>query len=289
MANRIIINPYDQQAPQYRPEIITRAVVGAETQDEARTRLLDLWNDNNLLERAAWDAQVAADKVAKDAAAAQVAATKAQEKKLADEEAEKRRPPYPAFNPKGMVGDSREFRPSDTAINLLRAGKYAPLFYFTREGRQSYGSSTSSNAAEALEELLSLVRKDGDFVVQPSAVKIKPGEEDQHLSVLQVSSGLRNLIDTMVQLRCPSEHTDALEQFLWRWTNHRSHGDKHGSDVLIRYQAYVRKRWHDSLALPRIEDRTNISLWNDKLFDELKADYRDEMFTSVVDRSVLPS
>ncbi|KAI0042086.1 hypothetical protein FA95DRAFT_1575945 [Auriscalpium vulgare] len=205
MANRITVNPYDLQPPVYRPEVIATAIVGQETPDEAQQRMLNLWTQNNALERGAWDAQVAADKVVSDAAAAQEAADRVQEERLAAEEAEKRRPQLPDFNPNGKIGDKQDYRPSDTALALLKAGKYAPLYYFTSEGCETHGVTASDRDDD---DAVATLRKDGTVALKEKP--LRACHQDERLTAQQVSVGLRCLLTTLIKLRWPDKHVDAL-------------------------------------------------------------------------------
>jgi len=256
----------DHAGPHYTA--VRNQLVGAGlTEDQAIASLNESWDLGHQERLAEWNTQVETERQARedDERRALEQAEEARKKQEEEEERERReiekkRPQMNDFNETQMVDDVVSLRPSPYATRKLEDFEYVELYYFTPEGCRD----AHENHRTQHEESLGLANVEGVLSFRPlAAVKAsKNVVQDSDLSWRQMSMAKSSMIDFLqTNTRWPSKHIQALALFFVRLETHPMRTQPYGEEILLRYQARVRRDWHDRLK--RGTGAFNISLINE--------------------------
>ncbi|KAJ7076770.1 hypothetical protein B0H15DRAFT_790221 [Mycena belliarum] len=272
---RIARNPDLDLCPDFAGPIFRTARDAITTADPNKTTdnvvadFTAAWQADWDIQKAAWDAQEAADQAARDTTAqaasdeaarkqAELDAEAAAEKR----EADKKKPKLNDFDSTKGVGDSIAPRPSSFALRKLERFEYVELWYFTREGCTDAAASAASKTIN--EDALALAKLD-DFVGLRPAASFSASKnvvKDNDLSWEQLLFAKNSMLEHMAALSWPDKHVSSLADFWYSLETHPSRSLLHGDRIVLTYQAEVRIEWHERL---KRNKGFNIAFINDNL------------------------
>lgn len=145
-----------------------------------------------------------------------------------------------------MVTDKRIPDPSDYALRKLQNYEYVELWYFSSRGCTEAARSNLSTDMESL----SITRVDNTLELQPSrAVAHAKGViPDQDLSWLEMSAAKNNMLSHMAKCGWDKDTVAAFLEFYIALDLHSTRGEEHAEQVLLAYQAEIRRDWHQEVA-----------------------------------------
>ncbi|THH13682.1 hypothetical protein EW146_g6576, partial [Bondarzewia mesenterica] len=176
-----------------------------------------------------------------------------------------------------MVDVHLPARPSTYALEKLRKCEYVELYYFTPQGCQEAASSIhdSSDSTYAIAEI-------GDKLTlkNSSATSSRHVIKDVDLSWEQVEVARPVFLQYIATVPWPQEYIDWHMEFFYHLGSHPHRGRvPYGPQVLVHYQARVRRQWHDALSH---KEGFNLGSINEllltKIYNELQ---QDEKSTSI--------
>ncbi|KAH8091367.1 hypothetical protein BXZ70DRAFT_482736 [Cristinia sonorae] len=257
MAARIEINPYNQQCPNFGAdeyEEIRILFSQARPDDDPIAHLETAWKTRNEQDKALWDAQVEADgppepvppppRLPRAANPGQPLLT------------------FTAGKRVGRIGDQI----CAYARNRLRNFEYLPLFYCTAAGIEATKASST-----ALSDGYGLVPSENGLQIRPCN-EFKAYQHvvpDENLSWAEVSDASYLFMAEIKALDWPRETVLAIHSFFYQLETHELRRREGGLEVLVHYQAIVRKSWHDHI--DRKVELFDIS----KIDDEVMADCKE--------------
>ncbi|KAF8811032.1 hypothetical protein BYT27DRAFT_7073606, partial [Phlegmacium glaucopus] len=175
-------------------------------------------------------------------------------------EVEKKKPKINDFDENRMGDEIIMPRPSPFAINKLKNFDYVKLSYFTPEGcaadmEDQDGGKTTADKAFGLAEV------NGVIALKPIA-SFKASKhiiKDRDLTWRQMIMGKNAMIHQMNKLGWPEKHVNALALFYLKLEDHPMRLRPNGDEILITFQAAVRREWHDALDRKEGFNITNIN------------------------------
>ncbi|KAF9016462.1 hypothetical protein BDZ89DRAFT_1022748, partial [Hymenopellis radicata] len=275
---RITIDPHLLTCPDFTLPAFddTRAAVVAHkmiTDAEAVQALTDSWTAQNDLDKVAWLAQVAADRILEEEA-----------ERLRKEQVEKdreaaaqavqdglqairdKRPKLGVFDPNASVPDFIDARIPAFAEEKLKAKKWVALYYFTLAAAQE--ASRSRHATNP--ETMSWVTNDSDpsgssFSLAPSVEPSKKAVADRDLAPIDFDYASSNYLRQIRRLGWNDDHCTTLTNFFFHIKNHPIRGRQEGVRATQRYADEVRQEWHNCMA--NGEMAFNIAIVNESLLE----------------------
>ena len=136
-------------------------------------------------------------------------------------------------------------RPSTYVIDKFRKAEYVPLWYFTEQGCQAAEMDKAAN-----EETWDVTKGSDDKLSLRSAATNRPNPNalnDEQLTWDQFMDGNHLLIRWLIPAGWPTKYAKVISTFFWQIENHEEKSFPGGKDMLLLYQACVRKSWHDEL------------------------------------------
>ncbi|KAF8060860.1 hypothetical protein FPV67DRAFT_1673693 [Lyophyllum atratum] len=182
--------------------------------------------------------------------------------------------------------------PSRFALNKLKEFEYIELSYFTMEACASAAKHDHSVSSDAL-----------TFTHINNVVSLKPLTQyrasskvipDEDLEWQQMSLASTSLLAHMLKAHWPEKLLQALHLFFYQIINHQWRTKSNGYEVLLIYQARIRREWHRQLKDTEGDGAFNIGNINHDFLiviqDELDEKRRQKGFAeSVSPRLMKPS
>jgi hypothetical protein len=198
-----------------------------------------------------------------------------QEAEAEKREKDKKKPKLNGFDENKTVGNFITPCPAAFALNKLENFDFVELWYFTQEGCLD-ASDTHRTAAE---EAFGLSKVDGFVALKPVA-SFKASRNvlrDIDLTWRQMTMGKTLLLLHMAKAGWSEAHTTALTHFFLNLEMSDYRSRPNGERILLAYQAWVRREWHDAL---KRDEGFNIGILNntllrtiaDELWDTIRAD-----------------
>ncbi|KAF8961729.1 hypothetical protein BDZ97DRAFT_1905448 [Flammula alnicola] len=273
-AARILHDPNISVQPDFTITVYDfarNAVAQAEgiTPAEATERMTAAWNADQNDKIAAWNLQLEADQVATQAAMAQAAG--GQQIQPPQQQQEPPPPPPPLLEPHHHIAEQanpqrplakkkaklRPFqankpvatestpRPSRFAIHKLEEHEYVELHYFTPEAcveAEKYDQTISQDS-------FMITKVDETMAFKPMAAHKASSKivSDENLSWKQMTLAKNTMLAKMAKTGWPESYVFALATFYLHLENHRLRTKENGEAALLKYQAQVRREWHDAL------------------------------------------
>ncbi|KAF8879175.1 hypothetical protein CPB85DRAFT_1259438 [Mucidula mucida] len=277
---RIIVDPHLLSCPDYslpfadtlRTHLATSQAI---TEVDAAKLLSDLWAAQNTLEKAAWDAQAAADKVVADETAS-LRLERAEKDKLDAAQAiqdeldaiRDKRPKLGAFAADVAVGDDTEPRIPAYAEEKLKNKKWVGLYYFTiaadLEARRSRLTVNPDG--------MTWVANDGDasgssYSLAPNVKPSKNVISDSDLSPDDFTYASDHFLRQIKRFNWEKPHIDILTNFFYLIKSHPIRATDEGPRACQRYADEVRQQWHSRMAAGELT--FNIGLINNTRLDKI--------------------
>jgi hypothetical protein len=269
----IVTDPTLQVCPDFGSEPFgpTRDAVAAAlhiTPEEAADNLVASWTQQNTVLHAAWALQQEADAALQQAqeAAALLQAQADREAEDALKELEKKKPKMHTFSMTKSVWANILPHPSSYALERIKKSEYIELWYFSPEGCLDAALAQRTSA----DDTYGISGSDSDFMVLKLVASICASRKvlrDEDIMWDQMEIGAALLLRHMRQNSWPLTATDALSVIWYKLQNHEMHTRPNGQQILMAYQAQVRRKWHAALDLK--DDRFNIVLLDDGLLAKI--------------------
>ncbi|KAJ3487365.1 hypothetical protein NLI96_g3579 [Meripilus lineatus] len=146
---------------------------------------------------------------------------------------------------------------------------YIPLYFFTAEAT----NDTFDSYSNSFEDTYQICKADGALTLRPAnAPSTKKVIPDEHLSWLQFTQAYPRYMTHLAKTGQHREHVDALGKFFLAVAHHPILVTDQGPEILILYQARVRKNWFDSIKAPaHLEELSyNIAILNEDLLTSIE-------------------
>lgn len=270
MAERLLRDPHSEVCPDFSTahfDVLRTLIVNAgATEEEATGQMRQAWEHQNAEQCEVWNQQVKANNLLRDEADRRAQEEEEEERKLARREKEKKKPKLADFDSERMVGSFIAPRPSTYALSKLDAQEYLKLYYFTLEGCRDALNNQHSEASDAFG-----LTKIGDTVGlrQVAAVRLSKNViHDADLKWKQMTYAKTSFLQHASLAGWPKKHVDALAHFFVGIESSPFRTRKHGEQILLLYQARVRRHWQDCL---KRDDGSafNIALIDDRLLQTI--------------------
>jgi hypothetical protein len=151
----------------------------------------------------------------------------------------------------------------------LKNREYVELWYFTEKGceeAQGLASSAPSDVFAISRVAGSLALRSLDATTASKAVI-----PDENLSWRDVSVAQKLLLHHMKEQGWPEEYVTSLAQFFFHLDYHDIRAlSKLGDQIILRYQAQVRREWHLVISSPKKQEAFDISIISDERIDEIE-------------------
>ncbi|THH14540.1 hypothetical protein EUX98_g9601 [Antrodiella citrinella] len=276
-AERLEVNPYEQRCPDFTSAAfrgIRETMLAAQPDADPVAQMIAAWEAGNTNDKITWDAQVEADRVRREAEEREP-----QDPPGAppvDEE-----PPLPS-NPndvfKFVEGTKVRNLPHKScpyARSRLKDRKYIELFYFTLTGMKLTKISNASFG-----EGYGLVSTtDGlQFKSLTDLKAYKKVVHDENLSWSEVAQARSVLLHEMNTMGYPDAILNSFHAFFYNLEMHSVRHKTYGEQILVQYQADVRREFYDRLEQKRelfdiaIIDEAVMMQCEDKVRDRVEAD-----------------
>ncbi|KAF8813061.1 hypothetical protein BYT27DRAFT_7251289 [Phlegmacium glaucopus] len=203
--------------------------------------------------------------------------TREEEERVAEaerKELEKKKPKINDFD-ENRTGDEVIMpRPSAFAINKLKNFDYVELSYFTPEGCAA-AMEDRDGAKTATDEAFGIAEVNGIMALKPitSLKATKNVVKDKDLSWRQMTMGKNSMLHHMSKLGWPEKHINALAHFYFKLEDHPMRLRPNGDEILLIFQAVVRREWHDTLER---KEGFNIANINETTLRSVADEYHDK-------------
>lgn len=169
-----------------------------------------------------------------------------------------------------MVSENRTLDPSEYALGKLRKYHYVELWYFTLQGC----TETARPGRPVDTDTLTFTCLDNILELQPSQAvsHSKNVIQDQHLSWAEMSAAKNNLIEHAKSCGWAENLVIRLMQFYLALDTHPLRKKAFGDQVLLTYQAEVRRHWHQEMLKGDSHPVFNIAKINGTLMREIEDD-----------------
>lgn len=290
MANRITVNPYLEECPDYAAvpfaPIIARYQVGTQlTIEQAIDEFKAAWSAGQDMKKAAWNQQEANDAAAAEVVAQQAEAQLEQEKQevlqqkeLEAKEREKKQPKLGDFEIGVGISSRIPKQPSVYATAKLEKGQYVEIWYFSPKGC----ADTLSSQLTSTPDHIGLSDVKGVLILR-SAVSTPPSKKvipDKDLSWDEMTKGGMVLVNEMTRAGWNEKHVKLHARLFVTLQSHYLRWEDKGEAILLTYLARVRREWH---ALSKLEQTFDISVINDVLLEQISS----ELFQKLNSQSTL--
>ncbi|KAF8816899.1 hypothetical protein BYT27DRAFT_7062239, partial [Phlegmacium glaucopus] len=175
-------------------------------------------------------------------------------------ELEKKKPKINDFDENQTGDEVIAPRPSPFAINELKNFDYVELSYFTPEGCAAAMEDKDMSKAVA-DEAFGIAEVNGIMALRPIA-SLKAAKnviKDKDLTWRQMTMGKNAMLHHMNKLGWPEKHINALAHFYFKLKDHPMRLRPNRDEILIIFQAVVRREWHDALERREGFNITNIN------------------------------
>ncbi|EKM75267.1 hypothetical protein AGABI1DRAFT_46743 [Agaricus bisporus var. burnettii JB137-S8] len=149
-----------------------------------------------------------------------------------------------------QVATARLPQPSAYALKKLRNFDYVELWYFTEKGCEE----AQNGAISAPTDVFTLSRVAGTLALKSldASTASRAVIPDEKLSWRDVSVAQKLLLHHMKEQGWPEEHVSTLATFFFRLEYHDIRRTSSlGDDVIVRYQAEIRREWHRLITSPK--------------------------------------
>lgn len=149
-----------------------------------------------------------------------------------------------------QVATARLLQPSAYALKKLRNFDYVELWYFTEKGCEE----AQNGAISAPTDVFTLSRVAGTLALKSldALTASRAVIPDEKLSWRDVSVAQKLLLHHMKEQGWPEEHVSTLATFFFRLEYHDIRRiSSLGDDVIVRYQAEIRREWHRLITSPK--------------------------------------
>ncbi|KAF8799156.1 hypothetical protein BYT27DRAFT_7121176 [Phlegmacium glaucopus] len=188
-------------------------------------------------------------------------------------ELEKKRPKINDFD-EDRIGDEVIMpRPSPFAINKLKNFDYVELSYFTPEGCAA-ATEDRDVVRTTADEAFGIAEINGIMALKPIA-SLKAAKnviKDKDLTWRQMTMGKNSMLHHMNKLGWPEKHINALAHFYFKLEDHPMRLRPNGDEILLIFQAVVRREWHDALER---KEGFNIANINEATLRTIADEYHD--------------
>jgi len=160
-------------------------------------------------------------------------------------------------------------RPSKYALKKLADYDYVELYYFTVDACKDAAEYERTMAEDAF----TLSKIDDTMALKPlnsykASTKAVP---DARLSWQEVSIAKTKLLQCMQEAEWPAKHVMALAGFYVNLDSHEIREEEGGEQVLVQYQAEVRREWMDALIGNGTQKPFDISIVNEERIRRIAA------------------
>ncbi|KAF8815182.1 hypothetical protein BYT27DRAFT_7307546 [Phlegmacium glaucopus] len=188
-------------------------------------------------------------------------------------EIEKKKPKINDFDENRMGDELIMPRPSPFAINKLKNFDYVELSYFTPEGCAA-ATEDRDIARTTADEAFGIAEVNGVMALRPIA-SLKAAKnviKDKDLTWRQMTMGKNAMLHHMSKLGWPEKHINALAHFYFKLEDHPMRLRPHGDEILLMFQAAIRREWHDALER---KEGFNIANINETTLRTIADEYHD--------------
>ncbi|KAF8172734.1 hypothetical protein BJ912DRAFT_1079837 [Pholiota molesta] len=171
-----------------------------------------------------------------------------------------------SFNPQRSVASVLAPRPSTYAVNKIANFEYVELWYFTREGCKEAQSTQRTETDDSLG-----MSRVGDLVAFRPVASVQASKralQDADLTWEQFHYANRSFLKHIDSAGWPPEHVQALLQFFIHLESSSFLDREHGKQIVLTYQARVRRNWMDVMKDGN-EEVFNIALLNSSLMESI--------------------
>lgn len=143
------------------------------------------------------------------------------------------------------------------------------LWYFTEKGCEEAHSSATSGPSD----VFALSRVAGTLALKSldASTASRAAIPDERLSWRDVSVAQKLLLHHMKEQGWPEEHVSTLATFFFRLEYHDIRRiSSLGDEVIVRYQAEVRREWHRLISSPKVQKVFDIGDISDKRLDAIE-------------------
>ncbi|KAF8813989.1 hypothetical protein BYT27DRAFT_7083055 [Phlegmacium glaucopus] len=175
-------------------------------------------------------------------------------------ELEKKRPKINDFDENRTAEETIMPRPSPFAINKLKNFKYVELSYFTAEGCSAAMEDRDVGKTTA-DKAFGIAEINGMMALKPIA-SLKAAKhviKDKDLTWRQMTMGKNSMLHHMNKFGWPEKHINTLPHFYFKLEDHPMQLRPYGDEILIAFQAVIRREWHDALEQKEGFNITNIN------------------------------
>lgn len=295
--------PPDYAANEYLP--VRNLLIGVPpsiTHEEAAQRLLTAWTEANAANKAVWEQEKdererqAEEERQQTAQAAEAARNNngprhdQQPQPNQDElgrpnlVSEKKKPKLMPMVADRKVATNITNNPCKYATNKLKEFEYVELSYFTIEACSEAAKSDFTVASNAftlanINDVVSL-RPLNQYRASSKPIP------DEDLTWRQLTTAKNTLLQAMERTGWPDEYVEALGSFFLRIENHPLLGEEDGETILLKYQARVRRDWHNQLKDTTRDGAFDIGIINEDLVSAIKEEQCDKRQLAGIRESV---
>lgn len=262
MADRLDVNPYTQQCPNFNAPHFQQfrdAISARDPDADAVAALAEAWRVGNEEDRARWDTQVAADE---------------------DHLRHQPRPPPPPPPPpqpnnppvpplllpdapkgiqftKGKAIGHLSDQVCQYTRNHLKKFEYVEMWYFMKQGLEATKNSNTSVG----EGYTFVDSKEGTLLRPVNKFKAhKYAIADENLSWNDISAAQHLFLLEVEALKWGEDTVTALHAFFYNLDSHEVQRREDGDLILAQYQTDICKKWHN--CIERKEEVFDISVIN---------------------------
>jgi hypothetical protein len=160
-------------------------------------------------------------------------------------------------------------QPSAYALRKLKNKEYIELWYFTEKGcEDARGAATSVPS-----DVFAISRVAGSLALRSldATTASKAMIPDENLSMMEIIVAQKLLLQHMQEQGWPQDYVASLAQFFLELIYHDIHRNSAlGEQIIIRYQAQVRREWHSVISSPKKQDVFDIGVISSKRLDEIE-------------------
>jgi len=170
---------------------------------------------------------------------------------------------------KQVRGTAAVGRPSRYALKKIADFEYIELYYFTTAACNEATQSDRTVSQDAF----TLTKVDTTMALKPiGAYKASPkAVPDERLTWEEISIAKTKLLQYLREADWPEKHITALASFYIGLDSHSLREEEGGEEILIEYQAEVRREWMDTLTGIGTQDPFDIGEISERRMDRISA------------------
>lgn len=174
--------------------------------------------------------------------------------------------------------------PSSLATCKIRKGDYVELFYFT-----NFGLAEAEMTAHSVDDEALTLTRDGEglhsFILVAAAKTKDSVIQDKDLTWAQIDEAAPRMLQAMKENGWDDERVQSHLKF---WMALSAHGyrhspDEYGKHALIAYQAFSRRRWHDTLGTTSSFD---LQLINEEMITTIQQDLVHKVHKAATEQAI---